>query len=42
MSKNAVLIALLIIIGLVSISITFYRTIILQDFEAVFIESVEE
>ncbi len=42
MSKNALLIVLLVIIGFVSISITVYQTVILGNFEAVDLAPAEE
>lgn len=42
MSRNVILVMLLVVVGLVSISVTFYQTVIKQDFEAVNIEPIEE
>jgi len=40
--KSKILLIVLVIITVVSISYTFYKTVIMQDFEVVNIEPVEE
>lgn len=42
MSKNGVLLFVLTIVVLISISVTFYRTIIQQDFEVLDVEVLSE